>query len=193
MEPMSSTEIEAGHQRLLLGLARESIAYGLAQRRELNVDLQDYPPALGEHRATFVTLKLNRELQGCIGTLEAYRPLVRDVVGNANAAAFSDPRFNPVTRGQFPHLAVSISILSPPEELIFRNESELLEQLRCGIDGLILREGPLRGTFLPSVWESLPDKQQFLAHLKLKAGLSVDHWSDKIQVSRYTTQIFGEE
>ena len=193
MVHMSSIEIEARHQSLLLDLARDSIAYGLEHRRELDIDVQDYPPALGEHRATFVTLKLNRELQGCIGTLEAYRPLVRDVVANAYAAAFSDPRFSPVTRAQLSQLAISISVLSPPEELTIKNESELLEQLRSGIDGLILREGPMRGTFLPSVWESLPDKRQFLAHLKLKAGLSVDYWSDTIQVFRYSTQSFGQD
>jgi AmmeMemoRadiSam system protein A len=193
MVHMSFTEIEAQHQPLLLDVARESIAYGLEHGRGKDVDVGDYSPALCEHRATFVTLKLNGQLQGCIGTLEAYRPLVTDVVANAYAAAFSDPRFPPVTHAQLPHLAISISILSPPEELTFKNESELQDQLRADIDGLILREGSFRGTFLPSVWKSLPDKRQFLEHLKLKAGLSVDYWSDKIQVYRYTTQSFGQE
>jgi AmmeMemoRadiSam system protein A len=120
--------------------------------------------------------------------LDAYRPLVVDVVHNAYAAAFSDPRFNPVTGKELDDLQIGISILSPSEELIFDSEAHLLELLRPGIDGLILKEGRHRGTFLPSVWESLPDRRQFLENLKLKADLPLTYWSCSIQVYRYTTQ-----
>ena len=189
---MSSIEIEDNYQQLLLDLALLAIRYGLAHGKVIEVDEGDYPEPLREHRATFVTLKHQGQLRGCIGTLEAYRPLVKDVAANAYAAAFSDPRFRPVTDAQLPDLKISISILMPSEELSFENEVELIGQLRPGVDGLILQEGSYRGTFLPSVWESLPDKHQFLEHLKRKAGLATDYWSDKIRVYRYTTQSFGQ-
>jgi AmmeMemoRadiSam system protein A len=189
---MSSTDdIEPQYHSLLLKIAREAIAYGLDHGREMAVREQDYPDPLREHRASFVTLKLTGDLQGCIGSLEAYRPLVKDVANNAYAAAFSDPRFKPLTRDQFAWLEISVSVLSVSEEMDFTGESDLLQQIRPGIDGLILQEGSRRGTFLPSVWESLQDKSQFLEHLKLKAGLPGDHWSDRIRVFRYTTQSIG--
>ncbi|NOX92825.1 MAG: AmmeMemoRadiSam system protein A, partial [Gammaproteobacteria bacterium] len=129
-------------------------------------------------------------LRGCIGSLEAHRPLVEDIAHNARAAAFSDPRFSPVTAQELPALEFHLSVLSPAVPLRFESETDLLEQIRPGIDGLVLEDGPHRGTFLPAVWESLPDAAQFLQHLKLKAGLPKDHWSDTLKISRYTTQTF---
>lgn len=188
---MSSTdEIGSQYHPILLEVARQAIAFGLDHEREMVVREPLYPDVLQEQRASFVTLKLDGELKGCIGSLEAYRSLLKDVAGNAYAAAFSDPRFEPLRRDQFPRLHISISILSPSEELIFESESDLLGQMRPGIDGLTLKEGQCRGTFLPSVWESLQDRKQFLQNLKLKAGLSADYWSDSIRVFRYTTQNF---
>ena len=186
---MSSTKIESRYHQTLLELAHKAIDYGLEYGKEMAVHTEDFPPPLREHRATFVTLKIAGELRGCIGTLAAYRPLVEDVVGNAYAAAFSDPRFPAVIRKQLANINISISILSPSEELVFKDESDLLDQLCPGTDGLILQDGVHRGTFLPSVWESLPDKLHFLKQLKLKAGLPVDYWSDHIRVFRYTTQM----
>lgn len=190
---MSSTdEIEPQYHPILLQLAREAIDYGLDHGREMIVREAQYPDLLREQRASFVTLKLEGELRGCIGSLQAYRSLINDVAGNAHAAAFSDPRFEPLTHDQFTRLQIGISILTPSEELVFDGESDLLRQMRPGIDGLILQEGRHRGTFLPSVWESLQDKRQFLEHLKLKAGLSADYWSDSIRAFRYTTQSIGQ-
>ncbi len=192
MAPMSSNEIDPRLHQTLLELARESIAYGLRHGREPSVDPQDYPPELRVPRATFVTLHRGGQLRGCIGTLEAHRPLVSDVVANAYAAAFSDPRFPPLSEPELDDLDISISVLTPPEEIHFHSEEELLEQLRPGIDGVILQEDGRRGTFLPSVWEQLPDRRQFLEHLKLKAGLPPGYWSDSLRAYRYTAQEIGK-
>ena len=190
---MCSAKLDRKHEELLLELAFKSIAYGLEHNREMAIDVQEFPPELREKRATFVTLKTNRDLQGCIGTLEAYRPLVTDICANAYAAAFSDPRFQALTHSQLGSLTITISVLDPADEMHFNSEPELIEQLRPGIDGLILQQGWRRGTFLPSVWSSLPEKQDFLTHLKMKAGLSGDYWSDDIRVYRYTTHVIGDD
>jgi len=176
----------------LLDLARRSIAHGLDHHRPLAVDPTHYRPPLSDRLAAFVTLNRAGQLRGCIGHLEAMQPLVRDVADNAYAAAFQDPRFPPLTRAEQTGLEVHISVLSPAEPMTFTSEADLLAQIRPGIDGLILTDGQLRGTFLPSVWESLPDPRDFLIHLKRKAGLPAGHWSDRLRVARYTTESFGD-
>ena len=185
---MSATELEPDQQQRLLQLARESIAHGLETHRAWVPDVSAYPKPLRERRATFVTIKRPGVLRGCIGTLEPYQTLAEDVAEHAYAAAFSDPRFPPLTAEELADLDVSISILSPPEEVTFTNEADLLRQIRPGIDGLIIQEGQRRGTFLPSVWESLVEPKKFLAELKRKAGLSEGHWSDGIRFQRYRTE-----
>ncbi len=177
----------------MLALARDSIRHGLATGRPLEVDVTAFDPELRKPGASFVTLDAHGRLRGCIGSLEAYRPLVVDVADNAFNAAFRDPRFPPVREDEFEDLRIHVSVLSPPEPLQFRDEADLLAQLRPGVDGLILEDRGRRGTFLPSVWEPLPDRREFLAHLKLKAGLPPDHWSPTLRVWRYTTESFGEE
>jgi AmmeMemoRadiSam system protein A len=174
----------------LIEIARHSIAYGLQHGRAAPVTVADYPASLQEHKATFVTLMLHDELRGCIGTLQAYRPLVEDVSENAFAAAFRDPRFSRLTRNEFEHLRLHISILSTPEPIHFNDEDDLLAQLRPHVDGLVLEEGFNRGTFLPQVWDSLPDPKQFLQHLKQKAGLPPNYWSKTIKMQRYTVEEF---
>ncbi len=116
-----------------------------------------------------------------------------DIAENSWAAAFSDPRFPPVNKGELERIEIHLSILSKPELIRFSSEENLISQLRPGIDGLILEEGLHRGTFLPSVWESLNEPALFLAHLKQKAGLPTGYWSDNLKVLRYTTESFGEE
>ncbi len=190
---MYSAELDSRQEKVLLELALKAIEHGLQHGREMVILADHFPPDLRENRASFVTLRTNHDLRGCIGTLEAYRPLVTDVCANAYAAAFSDPRFEALTHGQLGSLNISISVLNPAEELRFDSEAELLEQLRPGVDGLILQLGRQRGTFLPSVWASLPDKQQFLVQLKIKAGLSGDFWSEDIRAYRYTTHVIGEK
>jgi AmmeMemoRadiSam system protein A len=174
-------------RRTLLALAHASVRKGLCGE-ELQVKHEDYPPALQVPRASFVTLKVEEQLRGCIGSLEARHPLVVDVVRNAYAAAFRDPRFPALTWPEFERLGIHLSLLNPAEPLPCCGEADLLARLRPGLDGLILEEGVHRGTFLPSVWESLPDPRDFLRHLKLKAGLPAGYWSDRIRVQRYTVE-----
>jgi hypothetical protein len=176
----------------LLGLARESIRHGLEHGSALAVDLDSQPEAVRARRAAFVTLHRDGELRGCIGHLEAVQPLVLDVVENAFAAAFRDPRFPPVTASELDALHIDISALTPARPIELGTEADLITQLEPGIDGVILAEGPRRGTFLPSVWEQLPRPEDFLRHLKRKAGLSPDHWSAEMRAWRYRTESFGE-
>ena len=176
-------------QQMLLKIAKDSIAHGLAHGEALMVNAKDYPAELQDSRATFVTLEINGALRGCIGMLEAYQPLVVDVAKNAFLAAFRDPRFPPVSEEEYPSLEIHISILSPSEPMIFTSEDDLIRQLRPHEDGLIMQEDGLRGTFLPSVWDSLPEPRQFLQHLKLKTGLPKNYWSDTLKVRRYHCEI----
>ena len=175
----------------LLEVARASIQHGLQHRQALAVHPDDYPQTLRPLRATFVTLEIGGQLRGCIGALAAYQPLVQDVAAHAYAAAFEDPRFPELRSDEFPKLEIFISVLSPPEPLRFDSEEDLLAQLRPGVDGLILRFRDYRATFLPAVWESLPDPYLFLAQLKHKAGLPLDFWSPELRVERCTTEYFG--
>ena len=181
-------------RKSLLDVARHAIEYGLQTGGRTKLDLKpgDFSATLQQLRASFVTLEIERALRGCIGSLEAHRPLVCDVAFNAHSAAFSDPRFFPLSEQEFPKLDIHISVLSPAEAMQFDSENDLITQLQPGVDGLILQDGFNRGTFLPSVWESLPDAEQFFAHLKRKAGLPQDYWSDTLQVFRYTTEYFGD-
>ncbi len=193
MALMSSTETLSNADRAaLLAVARASIQHGLQQGQALEAQPDDYPETLRPLRATFVTLEIGGQLRGCIGALAAYQPLVRDVAAHAYAAAFEDPRFPELRPDEFPQLEIHISVLSPPEPLQFASEDELLAQLRPGVDGLILHFHHCRATFLPAVWEQLPDPYVFLAQLKQKAGLPLDFWSPELQAERYTAEYFGE-
>jgi len=171
----------------LRAVAREAIEFKLREGREPETDLSLYPPHLHEPRASFVTLRHHGELRGCTGSLEATRPLVVDVAHNACRSAFGDPRFPPLSEAELVGLAISVSVLSPLEPLPVESERGLLEALRPGVDGLVLNDGRACATFLPSVWESLPEPQAFLDALRRKAGLRPDHWSDTIRFERYTT------
>lgn len=134
-----------------------------------------------------MTLNCDDRLRGCIGTLEAFQSLVLDVTNNAYSAAFRDPRFSRLTASEFSRTEIHISVLTPATPVDFSSEQDLIEQLNPQVDGLILSLGRQRGTFLPSVWESLPDPRDFLQRLKRKAGLPADFWSDDIRIERYHT------
>ena len=177
----------------LLQVARQSVEHGVAHGTPLRVDAGDFEPELQEERATFVTLRLVGALCGCIGTCQPLQPMVEDVALNAHSAAFRDPRFAQVTQTDLPALRFHISLLSIPEPMEFVSEAELLEQIRPGVDGLLLAEGRSRGTLLPSVWDVLPEAESFLRQLKLKAGLAADHWSSAVTVQRYTAESIEEE
>jgi AmmeMemoRadiSam system protein A len=191
---MPSTDTLSPAQRAtLLEVARQSIAHGLDAGRCRDLSAADFEPALRAPRASFITLTLNGDLRGCIGHLEAVQPLVVDVSDNAYAAAFRDPRFPPLRQAEWPGIALHLSVLTPAEPLPCTDEADLLRQIVPGRDGLILQEGANRGTFLPSVWDSLPEPAAFLAQLKRKAGLAPGHWSDEIRVFRYRTESFGDD
>ncbi|MDR1833173.1 MAG: AmmeMemoRadiSam system protein A [Propionibacteriaceae bacterium] len=154
------------------------------------------PPAdldwLNERGASFVTLTIDGRLRGCIGSLEAWRWLGEDVRLNAVAAAFKDPRFLPLDPAELDHLHIVVSVLTAPQPLEFDSEAEALAQLRPGVDGVVLQAGHHRATFLPQVWEELPDKVEFMSHLKRKARLSPDYWGPDVELSVYQVEAFGE-
>jgi AmmeMemoRadiSam system protein B/AmmeMemoRadiSam system protein A len=180
---------EAEKGETLLKLARSEIASRLGQDAA--------PPTqaswLAEPGASFVTLTRQGELRGCIGTLEAHRPLGLDVRENAVAAAFRDPRFTPLSRAEFDDVRVEVSVLSPPEPVVVNDEAAALALLRPNIDGVVFEYAHHRSTFLPQVWEQLPEPAEFLAHLKRKAGLSMDFWADDVRLSRYTVSKWKEK
>ncbi len=180
------TQLFAPHASLLLKLAQRSIRHGLDQGRPLDVDPSEYDPELRAPRATFVTLTRANALRGCTGSLEPCRALVADVAHNAYGSAFADPRFASLTRAELDGLEVHLSILSELERLQVASEAELIAKLRPKLDGLVLREGPLVGTYLPGVWDTLPDARCFVRDLKKKAGLPEDYWSSTLELSRYT-------
>ncbi|MBU1213759.1 MAG: AmmeMemoRadiSam system protein A [Gammaproteobacteria bacterium] len=179
---------EIQHGLTLLRLARAAIA------SELGFDSHDLPRSdwLEQERATFVTLNLHGRLRGCIGSLEAHRPLIDDVRHNAVAAAFRDPRFPPLNREEFAEVTIEVSLLSPAEPIRFDSESDALSQLRPGQDGVILEYGRSRATYLPQVWAQLPEPRDFIGNLKEKAGLPADFWSDDIRLSRYSVRKYSE-
>lgn len=173
---------------ILLKLARGSIesAFGTPEPFIENT------PWLQEAGATFVTLTEHGDLRGCIGSLEAWRPLRDDVCQNALNAAFRDPRFPPLKKSELDALLVEVSLLSSQQPMTFSSEDDALTQLRPGIDGLVFQTGNHRSTFLPQVWEQLPTPRQFMAHLKRKAGLAENFWSPDVKLYRYTVEKWKE-
>ena len=170
------------HGRTLLDIARNSIEAALGVSK---LELLPDEPWLKPARATFGTLTQNGRLRGCIGSLEPRRPLGEDVRHNARAAALSDPRFPPLSREELARTRIEVSLLSTPKQIDFAGHADLMAQLRPGEDGLILECGEARGTFLPQVWESLPEPEQFVSELKRKAGLSPAVSTAKCRIQRY--------
>lgn len=179
------------HKQQLLHLARTSILHRLQDKADFSFRQGALAHTLREERATFVTLKINGRLRGCIGSMQAHRALAVDVAHNAQAAAYKDHRFSPLTAAEYPLIDLHISILSPPEDFVVASRQELLDTLRPGIDGLVLRENGKQATYLPSVWDQLKDPAQFVAELRAKAGLPRDGWSDGVTLARYTTEEFS--
>lgn len=184
-----NTETKVCDGRELLALARAAIA------RRFGVD-QPAPPitdTLRQPGATFVTLTQNGQLRGCIGSLEAWRPLAEDVCENAVNAAFRDPRFAPLDATELARTRVEVSLLTPAEPMSFSNEADALAQLRPDIDGLIFECDGRRSTFLPQVWDQLPEPGLFMGHLKQKAGFSADFWSPDVKLWRYGVRKWKED
>ena len=174
--------------KLLIAIARAAIAGQFG----LHFTVRDAAPLLQQPGATFVTLKSNGKLRGCVGSLSVHRRLIDDLRSNARAAAFQDPRFKPLRFEELSSIHIEVSLLSALQPMIFSDEADALSQLRAGIDGIVLEYGGKRSTFLPQVWESLPDRRSFLTALKRKAGLAPDFWDAGLCLSRYTVAKWAE-
>jgi len=172
----------------LLARARNAIASELGDAQVKEPE----HPALHQRGATFITLTQQGRLRGCIGSIEAFRPLDQDVRENARAAAFRDPRFAPLSAGELAATRVEVSLLTPAEPIHFASEEDAVRQLRQGIDGVILESERHRGTFLPQMWERLSDPWQFMSELKRKAGLAEGFWSKDLKLYRYEVQKWSE-
>lgn len=169
----------------VIDICKKSILSRL-QGEKLNIE--KIPPVFGQSGACFVTLEKHGNLRGCIGSIIAHRPLIDDLVTNAQNSAFSDPRFSPLEMSEFDELEIDVSLLSAPEKMHFENEQDLLAQIRPNIDGIIIKDKGYQAVYLPSVWEQLPEKELFLNSLKIKAGLPPKHFSDTFEAYRYTTE-----
>ena len=175
--------------KTLLRIARAAISQELGFQLEAEKDA----PWLQDKAACFVTLTKNGELRGCIGTLEAHRSLLDDVTANAKAAAFKDTRFAPLSSEELDEIDIEVSLLSTMKSIEFTSEQDALEQLRPDIDGVVFESGVNRSTFLPQVWQQLPDVKDFISHLKQKAGLSGSYWADDVKLSHYTVTKWKEQ
>jgi AmmeMemoRadiSam system protein A len=188
MEPL--TDIE---KQVLLQLARQTLQTVIRDRSKYHINLESYTPRLQKNGASFVTLTRHEALRGCIGTLEAYQPLVQDVCEHAEAAALEDYRFPPVRPEELDQIQIEVSVLTPAVPFEYSTPDELIERLRPGIDGVVLRDGMRRATFLPQVWEQLPEPEMFLSHLCAKMGAASNLWQKKVlQVSTYQVEEFHE-
>jgi AmmeMemoRadiSam system protein A len=183
---MPSTDANVG--RILLPIARASISLALGRAH----DAGEEAPWLQDWGACFVTLTQLGQLRGCIGSLEAHRPLLADVKANALAAALHDPRFSPLAIQELESTEIEVSLLSSMQPMDFANETDALTQLRPGIDGVVFEFRHYRSTFLPQVWEQLPKPGEFMAHLKRKAGLPVGFWASEVRLQRYTVSKWKE-
>lgn len=185
--------LDAGQRRTLLALARTSIEAALRRGAYVDPQLDEAPAELLEPRACFVTMRDDRGLRGCIGTLDASRPLAESVWRYAHAAAFNDPRFSALTPDEWRDCHLHISVLTSPEPMLITAEEDLLAALRPGVDGLTLERGASRATFLPAVWDDIADAATFVRQLKLKAGWRADFWAPDIRAWRYESESFGED
>lgn len=176
-----------------LTIARKSLISRSRNGKIPAVDLRTFNVTLCGQGASFVSLTLHGKLRGCIGSLQAHRPLIEDIVTNSAQAGFDDRRFRPIMLDEIHHAQIEISLLSRSSPMRFTSEADLRDQLVPGRDGLVLSDGKHRGTLLPKVWDAASTPNQFLTALKRKAGLAPDHWSDTLQISRYRTETFAED
>ena len=178
---------------ILLSLARRSIELAVNRHPLPQLNLEEYTPLLRENGASFVTLMISEQLRGCIGALEPYQPLVQDVCEHAAAAALEDYRFSPVTPAEVPLIEIEISHLTPPQHLEYENPQDLVNRLRPKVDGVVLRDEFRRSTFLPQVWDKIPDPETFLSQLCQKMGAPANLWRRKpLQVFIYQVEEFRE-
>lgn len=179
--------MESKDKKILLNLAREAIRSEL-ENQKLAINKAEISCALKQKQGAFVTLKIDGQLRGCIGHLAPVQPLFKDVIENARAAAFLDPRFMPLTKNEFEKTAIEISVLSTSKKLEYESLPSLIENLEKSKPGVILKHDGKMATFLPQVWNELPKAEQFLSHLCLKAGLDHNQWKKKVEIEIYTVE-----
>ncbi len=187
-EGQTNEFIKKYYSKLIIDICRQAIK----SKFEPDIEEIKYPQVFGRIGACFVTLEKNNTLRGCIGSVIARRPLINDIIMNAKNSAFSDPRFLPVQQNEISQLKIAVSILSEPKKMSFTDENDLLRQMRPNIDGIIIKDGIYQAVYLPSVWEQLPDKREFLETLKVKAGLNPDYFSDTFEAYRFETVYIKE-
>lgn len=180
--------VKDNYSELLLETCSKSILSGFETGRPLRVEPSEFPEVLQQSGASFVTLEIDENLRGCVGSIIANQSLILDVAKNAFASAFSDTRFAPLSEEEYKYLNIAISLLSAPSRISFKDEMDLLNQIEQDIDGIIIQDGNYRAVYLPSVWEQLPDKKLFLNSLKQKAGLSPSHFSKTFEAYRFRTE-----
>jgi len=182
-----SFSLSSKEKKLCINIARESIKHFFDSGNYLEFCSDCVPKKLQEKKACFVTLKLNGQLKGCIGHLQSFQPLYLDIIQNSVAAAFQDPRFVQLSEEEFPLIKIEVSVLTDPTPLKYSSPKDLIKKIRQGKDGLIIKKGAYSATFLPSVWEEITNKEDFLSHLCAKAGLHPDEWTKgtTLKVERY--------
>jgi MEMO1 family protein len=190
----SSPPLKKHQGQALVRLARQTIAESLG-KKSICVDPETLTHSIfQDHRGTFVTLTINKQLRGCIGNLDATKSILEGIKRNAINAAFHDPRFSALKARELDQVDIEVSILTEPKPLEYGDNKELLSKLRPHVDGVILSKGSASATFLPQVWDQLPRTEQFLTHLCMKAGLPADDWKkSRLEISTYQVQYFEEE
>jgi uncharacterized protein len=189
-----TTELNETEQNILLTIARQALENAVHSKPLPQIKLDALPPALQEPGASFVTLTIDGNLRGCIGALDPYQPLAIDVQEHAVAAALQDYRFPRVRPAELEHINIEVSALTPRDRLAYKDPQDLVTKLRPHIDGVILQDGLCKATFLPQVWDKVPDPEEFLSHLCMKMGASGDLWrKKKLDVFIYQVQEFGEK
>ena len=188
-----SDTLTSEERQILLAIARQALEESTRGEPLSKLDLENLPPRLIEPGATFVTLTINQELRGCIGALEITQPLAEDVQIHAVAAGLEDYRFPPVQLDELPKISIEISRLTTPQLLEYNNAEEILKLQRPGVDGVVLKEGTLRATFLPQVWEKVPEPEKFLSMLSKKMGAPPDYWKmGRVEIFTYQVEEFHE-
>ncbi len=186
-------QLTDGEKQTLLRLAREAMEYAVRGQSLPALDINSLTPLLHADGASFVTLTIDDDLRGCIGALEAHQPLAEDVREHAIAAALHDPRFPPVRENELSRIQLEVSRLTAPLPLEYSSSEDLLKKLHPHVDGVILRDNHRRATFLPQVWEKLPDPAEFLSHLCQKMGVQANYWREtKLQIHVYRVEEFHE-
>lgn len=182
--------LNKNEKKFCLELARQTIESKLNNSKLI---LDNIPKKLFEKKACFVTLLKEKDLRGCVGHLNSFQELYKDVIDNSINSAFNDNRFLPLTKEDFCKTKIEISVLTDPEKINYSSTEDLLKKIVVKKDGLIIKKGYNSATFLPSVWEELPKKEDFLNHLCLKAGLNIDEWkNNSLEVEKYFAIVFKE-